>query len=414
MNRKISILFLLCILFNSFLTIAQVKPAKDTGVYKEKQSGYFRDVIMKSFNKDDQKDREAVSSTYFTVDFDEYSLPNDITQYTTFWHNPPLSQGITGTCWCFAGISFFESEINRLAGIHVKLSEMYIVYWEYVERARAFVKNKGDIYFAEGSEANAVIRIMKTYGAVPFDAYLGKPKNQEFHDHGKMVDEMNKFLAFVKENNFWNEKTIIETIQSILKSYMGEPPQKFTFQGKEFTPGQFLTDVLKLNLYDYYSFMSTMELPYNERGELVEPDNWWHSTDYYNVSLEDYFSIITNSVSKGYTVSICGDVSEPGNSSREKVSVIPSFDIPADFINASSRQLRLVNQSTTDDHCIHIVGYTMQDGAYWFLVKDSGSGAFDVPPQGYRFMHQDYIKLKMMNILVHKNAAKPVLDKIIK
>jgi len=48
------------------------------------------------------------------------------------------------------------------------------------------------------------------------------------------------------------------------------------------------------------------------------------------------------------------------------------------------------------------------------LVKDSGSGGFDGNTKGYRFYHEDYIKLKMLNLLMHKTAAKEFLDKIIK
>ncbi|MBU0764547.1 MAG: peptidase C1, partial [Bacteroidetes bacterium] len=93
---------------------------------------------------------------------------------------------------------------------------------------------------------------------------------------------------------------------------------------------------------------------------------------------------------------------------------IPSFDIPAAQINDDSRQFRLSDGSTTDDHCLHLVGYLKTGDEYWFMVKDSGSGGFDGTNKGYRFYHQDYVRLKMMNILIHKDPAKTILDKIIK
>jgi len=46
--------------------------------------------------------------------------------------------------------------------------------------------------------------------------------------------------------------------------------------------------------------------------------------------------------------------------------------------------------------------------------KDSNGNAFDGDYKGYRFFSEDYIKLKMMNIMVNKNSAKNLLDKIIK
>jgi len=40
---------------------------------------------------------------------------------------PVISQGNTGTCWSFSTSSFLESEITRLTGKQVDLSEMYTV-----------------------------------------------------------------------------------------------------------------------------------------------------------------------------------------------------------------------------------------------------------------------------------------------
>jgi bleomycin hydrolase len=132
------------------------------------------------------------------------------------------------------------------------------------------------------------------------------------------------------------------------------------------------------------------------------------------VSADDFMKIIVNAIKSGYTISICGDVSEAGIDKEKQVAMIPSFDIPSEYINDDARQLRLENGSTTDDHCIHLVGYLMKDNKYWFLAKDSGAGAFDGKYPGYKYLSEDYVKLKMMNILLYKYAAKEVLDKIIK
>jgi hypothetical protein len=61
-----------------------------------------------------------------------------------------------------------------------------------------------------------------------------------------------------------------------------------------------------------------------------------------------------------------------------------------------------------------LIGYLVVNGKYWFLLKDSGAGAFDGKFKGYRFVNEDYVKLKMMNVMVYKEGARPVLDKIIK
>ena len=193
---------------------------------------------------------------------------------------------------------FIESEAYRITGVQVKLSEMYFVYWEYVERAKYFVKTRGEMYFAEGSEANAVIKNMKLYGAVPASAYSGKLKGQKHHDHEAMEKELSSYLKQVKEQNAWNEETIVSTVKNILNYYMGEPPQKVMVKDAEYTPLEYVEKVLQLNPMDYFSFMSTKSQTYNQKGELMEPDNWWHCKNYYNIHLDDFLSTLKSAVSK--------------------------------------------------------------------------------------------------------------------
>ena len=402
--KKLTFLILSMIIISSF--------GQNTvnGTYKEYKPGFYEQEIKPGL----APEKELDTRKYFAADLSEKDFPTNPDKYTQYWHFPPHSQGVTGTCWCFATISFLESEIYRISGDEIKLSEMYIVYWEYVERARAFVEHRGDIYFAQGSEAASIPRIMKKYGIVPAAEFPGLPEEQKFHDHGKMVREMSDYLNNIKENNAWNTVMVVSTIREILNRYMGTPPQQIDFKNKAYTPVSFLNRVLPIIPDDYFSFMSTMSETYNQKGELVEPDNWWHCDDYYNVKIDDFMMVIDDALDSAYTVCICGDISEPGFDSWEEVGIIPSFDIPSEYINESSREMRLKNGSTTDDHCIHIVGMQDIGETRWYLIKDSGAGGFNGPNKGYRFIDEDYVRLKMMNIMVYKEAGRRVLDNIIK
>lgn len=53
------------------------------------------------------------------------------------------SQGKTGTCWSFSTTSFLESEVIRLTGKRVDLSEMYTVRNTYVEKAYNYLYRQG-------------------------------------------------------------------------------------------------------------------------------------------------------------------------------------------------------------------------------------------------------------------------------
>ncbi|MBI4647959.1 MAG: peptidase C1 [Bacteroidia bacterium] len=407
--KYIFIIFLIIIFIHS-----QGQNKKDTLIFKKFVPGLFHNEILKDVQDLETQPKDAEPWKYITVDFSDKKFPGSLESYKTVWHNASVSQGNSGTCWCYSPTSFFESEVFRISGEKVKLSEMYTVYWEYVERANDFVHTRGETYFAQGSESNAIPKIWRKYGIVPYNDYPGKENTKKFHNHEKMFDEMKQFLDNIKENNIWDQNYVKKNITTILNKYMGCPPEKIIVEGKEFSPQEYLTIYLKLNMNDYFSFMSTCQENFYELHELVEADNWWHAKNYYNISLQEFFNLIIKTIEAGYSISICGDVSEPGNDFTTGISIIPSFDIPPEFIDDNTRQFRLSNNNTTDDHCVHLIGYCKTAHEYWFLVKDSGSSAFDSPNKGYRIYHQDYIRLKMMNILIHKDTAKEILDKIIK
>jgi bleomycin hydrolase len=130
------------------------------------------------------------------------------------------------------------------------------------------------------------------------------------------------------------------------------------------------------------------------------------------VPLNDYINLIKQAVKNGYSISIGGDVSESGINSKLGVMMVPSYDIPADYINDDARLFRFANGATTDDHAMHIVGYAQRDNGFWFLVKDSGSGGHNnESAPGYWYIHEDYVKLKMMTATVHKDAVKEILSR---
>jgi bleomycin hydrolase len=410
MKKKI-LLFLSIAALNIHFCGAQVR---DTGVFVEQSAGYYQNSILKGIGEFEHPAIPKPVRKYLAMDMSKKKLPNELSKYTSYWRQAPISQGNTGTCWAFASSSMMESEIYRITGNSVKLSEMYLVYWDYVERAADFVRTRGETYFAEGSEANAWMRITEKYGCVPYESYSGLAGGRKIYDHEAMISAVVGYLEKVKLKAAWNEEIVKENVKSILDSYMGTPPSEFVYKSIKYDPAGFCKDYCKLEPRDYYSFMSTLSQTYNQKGELVEADNWWHSRDYYNVHLTDFMNLIISAIRGGYSLCICGDVSEPGFDRYTQCGIIPTFDIPSAYIDESAREFRLANSSTTDDHCMHLIGYQEVDGQYWFLLKDSSAGAYDGKYKGYRFVSSDYIRLKMMNVMVHKDGARVVLDNIIK
>jgi len=227
---------------------------------------------------------------------------------------------------------------------------------------------------------------------------------------------MKTYLESVKKSNAWNEDQVVSTIISILNHHMGVPPTHFSYDSNDYTPMTFLNNYLKLNMDDYVDVLSYMQQPYWAQVEYEVDDNWWHSAEYYNVPLSDFMNVVNYAIENGYTITVGGDVSEAGFSRETNVALVPDFDIPSDFINDNARQFRFSNKTTTDDHGMHMVGYYKdKKGKMWYLIKDSSSGSRNVgaesPIFGYYFFSEEYMKLKIMDILIHKDAFKSYLEK---
>jgi len=388
---------------------AQEQRPKDRAMFVQPRNE-FMDSMRAEANR--FKKKETAPERVFRLDFAGIPHPASPLDFKQAWHTAPVSQGFSGMCWCFSATSFFESEVYRLTKREIKLSELYTVYWEYVEKARRFVKERGNSAFGEGSEANAVPRIWRKYGVVPASAYTGLLPGQKFHDHEAMFREMRDYLMSLKQSNAWNEETVVGTIRSILDHYLGRPPEAVQADGKSITPLAYLTDVVRLRLDDYVEIMSLMEKPYFQKVEYEVEDNWWHSKDYLNVPLDDFMAVLKKALRNGYSLCIGGDTSEPGYEGHAGIGVIPTFDIPAAYIDEYARQFRFSNQTTGDDHGIHVVGHTVKDGTDWFLIKDSGAGCRNSSHPGYYFYREDYVKLKMMGFTVHKDMAAEVMSKV--
>ncbi|HEX8960608.1 MAG TPA: C1 family peptidase [Geobacteraceae bacterium] len=406
-QRLLLLMSITALLLN--FTRAQDDARRDHAVFQEHKTGFLEEIERQA---DAYAKRNDAPVKELRVDFTTFKAPTGIDQFTSAWHTPPVSQGLSGMCWCFSTTSFFESEIRRITGREVKLSELYTVYWEYVEKARRFVRERGNSEFGEGSESNAVTRIWQQYGVVPASAYSGLLPGQTVYDHRALYREMNSYLQSVKTNNAWNEDAVLGTIRSILNRYCGQPPASVTVEGRTMSPRDYVTTVLKLKLDDYVEVMSLMEKPYFRMVEYEVPDNWWHSSDYLNVPLDEFMRVLKNAIRKGYTLAIGGDTSEPGLEGHAGLAVIPTFDIPSRYIDENSRQFRFTNRTTTDDHGIHVVGYATSGGQDWFLIKDSGSGSRNNTHKGYYFYNEDYVKLKMMGFTVHKDMVRDLLQKV--
>lgn len=327
---------------------------------------------------------------------------------------PVISQGSTGTCWSFSSTSFLESEIIRISGKKIDLSEMYNVRHTYPKKAWNYVMRQGKAQFGEGGLNHDVINSARIAGIVPQSIYPGLVGTNTKYDHSKMVSELETVVKKhanpeVKLDPKWKSE-----ISTILDNYMGENISEFTFEGKKYTPKSFL-EMTQLKLDDYVTITSFTNEPFYKTFILDIPDNFSNGS-FYNLPLDEFVNNIDNALEKGYTLALDADVSEKTFSSKYGIAVIPENESDEKMIltelktekkiTPEFRQQEFENYNTMDDHLMHIVGKVKdQKGNMYYKVKNSwGSDEKYIAHEGYIYMSVPYLRLKAISVLVHKDA----------
>ena len=151
---------------------------------------------------------------------------------------------------------------------------------------------------------------------------------------------------------------------------------------------------------------------FNSYITLDVPDNWMQIDRFFNVSLDEFYQGIKHALANGYSIAFDGDISELGRYGPLDIAVIPSFDMESENINQEAREYRFEEGNTTDDHMMHMIGYQNYNGTDWFLIKDSWRDAWEGQEKGYFYYRGDFVKLKVLAYLVHKDAIPDIAKKI--
>jgi bleomycin hydrolase len=319
-------------------------------------------------------------------------------------HLPCMNQGNTQICWSFATCSFIESEMARLQKPPVRLSVIYPVYCQFLEKAHYFVQTKGASRFDPGDLFTGVPEVCRRYGALPAEAYEKLPNHKRL-DQTHLYSELQDLMAGVKQRQQWDEAQVLSKLRRILNRHLGEPPDSFSFNQKRYTPQSFADQVVCLPWSDYLMFTSFEYSPFSRYTEFKVPDNWQHNTNYFNLPLPAFYRVLTNALRTGFSVAVSIDTTEPSYETTGRYAFIPDADIPAAAITQDAREFRFRNGTTTDDHAVHIIGCAQFGAQDWFLAKDSSATAWRGTNKGCLFLHDSYVKLKVLAFLVHRDGV---------
>jgi bleomycin hydrolase len=339
----------------------------------------------------------------------------------------------SGTCWSFSSLSFLETELIRKGKGEYDLSEMFVVWNTYSQKAVNTVRWHGNLNFGGGGAFHDVLWVYENFGALPEEAYSGLNYGEEKHVHGELDAILKDYVETVIKNK--NKKLTPawhKGFEGILNAYLGLIPEEFEYNGTVYTPKSF-AKFLDLDMDDYVEIGSYTHHPFYEKFILEVPDNWMLD-EIYNVPMDEMMEIVENAIMEGYSVGWGADVSEKGFSWKNGLAIVPnedkpdiagmesekwekmdakerskllySFDEPVaeKEITQEMRQQQFDNYKTTDDHGMLLTGIAKdQRGEVFFKVKNSWS-EHGSPYEGYFYASKAFVALKTIDIIVHKDA----------
>lgn len=350
---------------------------------------------------------------------------------------PVKNQASTGTCWCFATTSFMEAELLRMGKGTYDLSEMFIVRQKYMNQLQDNYVRGGRGNIGQGSLSHTFMNAYRQVGIVPEEVYTGINYESDRHNHGEMV----RYLTAIAKTAVEMKKRspeYNELVAHLFDTYLGKLPEKFTYQGKEYTPKSFAAS-LGLEMDDYVELTSFTHHPYYQKFEVEVPDNWEHAR-MYNLPLDEMMEVADHALSNGYSVCWDGDVSEKGFSFKNGVAINPEVKKVDDYSTTDRARFEKMDEKerleevykfekpfpevnvtpevrqdgfeafvTTDDHLMHLTGIAKdQNGTKYYVTKNSWGterNAFG----GYLNMSESFVRAKTIYIMVHKDALPKAL-----
>ena len=136
----------------------------------------------------------------------------------------------SGTCWDYATLGYFESEILRKTGKTYDLCEMFVVNKDYMDCATHYVRMHGFSQISEGGSCDDVLEVIRQHGICPEDAMPapGSLTGDSLANFKVFFPELEKTISGIVRKDakeplpHWQD-----SVQTVIEKYVGRCPESF-------------------------------------------------------------------------------------------------------------------------------------------------------------------------------------------
>lgn len=342
---------------------------------------------------------------------------------------PVKNQGSSGTCWSYAAAGFLEAELLRTGKGEHDLAEMFVVRQNYINRMNDNYLRRGAGNLGQGSLTPMFTNVFKEQGIVPQEVYSGINYDSPINSH-KELNKLVHALAGVAVDLKQRSPEYTKLVEALFDTYLGKIPEKFSYQGKEYTSKTF-AESLELDMDNYVKITSFSHIPFYQESVIEVPDNWNYER-FYNIPLDEFMAVIDNALHNGYTVCWDGDVSERGFSHANGVAINPEVTDLTDLLGSDRarfeklsaedkyaevfkfenifpevkvtqeiRQKGYEDFTTTDDHLMLLAGIVKDQKDNKYYITKNSWGTARNKFGGYLNMSESFVRAKSIYVLVH-------------
>ena len=299
---------------------------------------------------------------------------------------PVKDQGQSALCWVYAMLATIESE-RLMQGDSIHLSPDYIARLYLAQQARSHYLGHGRPAITLRGTAPMLIRLLQTYGAMPYDSYPERRPRANYNVLERKLQQTARHATSLSQ--------LQQRVDNLLDESVGVMPADQVYMlGATYTPQSFANSVCRAD--EYQALTSFTHHPFGRPIALELPDNRMGDV-FLNLPLDTLINRIDRSLRNGHPVCWEGDISNDGFSFAQG----KAFINPRLHISQTLRQHLFEQRQTTDDHCMALIGIVRnRKGRKLYVAKNSWGT--NNPFGGLIYMNENYLRQNTICVVMRR------------